>query len=117
MFDIGFMELVVLAIVAMLVVGPERLPEAARAAGKTVGKLKRFFSSIQKQIDQELRADELNKINQKIMDDTNGEIFAMNDAPAAEPPKKVDAPTPDIKSEPTQAAAKTTENHDNRKVQ
>lgn len=78
MFDIGFMELVVLGIVAMLVVGPDRLPETARAAGKMVGKAKRFFATIQTQIEQELRVDELNKLNKKIMDDTSGQSFSIN---------------------------------------
>lgn len=78
MFDIGFMELVVLGIVAMVVVGPERLPETARAAGKMVGKAKRFFGTIQTQIEQELRVDELNKLNKKIMDETSGQSFGIN---------------------------------------
>lgn len=121
MFDIGFMELVVLAIVAMLVVGPERLPEAARAAGKAVGKFKRFFSTIQKQIDQELRTDELNQLNKKIMDDTNGEIFSMNDGLPTGPVASSQSSTAASKVEPTPpetapTAAIVTEKDDNRKT-
>lgn len=121
MFDIGFMELVVLAIVAMLVVGPERLPEAARAAGKAVGKFKRFFSTIQKQIDQELRADELNQLNKKIMDDTNGEIFSMNDVPPTSTAAATQSTTAEAKAdatspEKTQTAAIVTEKDDNQKI-
>jgi len=75
MFDIGFMELLVLAIVGMVVIGPERLPSAARTVGKSVGKVKRFFNAMQRQIDQELKMEELNK---SIMEDTKTTVFPLN---------------------------------------
>jgi len=62
MFDIGFAELVLIAIVALLVIGPDRLPGVARTAGKWVGKMRGFVSSVKADIDQELAADELKKI-------------------------------------------------------
>jgi len=62
MFDIGFAELVLIAIVALLVIGPERLPRVARGAGLWVGKMRGFVSSVQSDINQELKADELKKI-------------------------------------------------------
>jgi len=62
MFDIGFAELVLIAIVALLVIGPERLPRVARTAGLWVGKMRGFVSSVQSDINQELKADELKKI-------------------------------------------------------
>jgi len=43
MFDMGFTELMLIGIVALVVIGPERLPGVARTAGKYVGRLKRFF--------------------------------------------------------------------------
>ncbi|WP_455234838.1 Sec-independent protein translocase protein TatB [Thiogranum longum] len=61
MFDIGFWELTVIAIVALLVVGPEKLPRVARSAGLWVGKARRFVSSVKADIDRELAADELKK--------------------------------------------------------
>ena len=67
MFDIGFLELLLVAIIAMVVIGPERLPGAARTVGQTIGKVRRFFNNIQRQIEQEVRLDELNK---KIMTET-----------------------------------------------
>lgn len=67
MFDIGFAELLVLAVIAMVVVGPERLPGLARTVGKTVGQARRFMTNIQNQIEQEVKLDELNK---KIMAET-----------------------------------------------
>ncbi|AJQ93110.1 Sec-independent protein translocase protein TatB [Gynuella sunshinyii] len=76
MFDIGFLELLLLAIIAMVVIGPERLPGAARSVGQTIGKVRRFFNSIQNQIEQEIRLEELNK---KIMAETKElEIKANN---------------------------------------
>ena len=62
MFDIGFFELILIAIVALLVIGPERLPHVARSAGLWVGKLRGFVGSVKADIDQELKADELKKI-------------------------------------------------------
>jgi sec-independent protein translocase protein TatB len=75
MFDVGFLELVLLAIIAMVVIGPERLPKAARTVGQTVGKVRRFFVSMQHQLDQEVRLDE---INRKIMEQTQGQEFTNN---------------------------------------
>ena len=62
MFDIGFFELILIGIVALLVIGPERLPGVARKAGLWVGKMRGFVSSVKEDIDQELKADELKRI-------------------------------------------------------
>jgi len=62
MFDIGFSELVLIAIVALLVIGPDRLPQVARTAGMWVGKMRGFVSSVKADIDSELATDELKKI-------------------------------------------------------
>ncbi|MCE8022637.1 MULTISPECIES: Sec-independent protein translocase protein TatB [Halomonadaceae] len=59
MFDIGFLELLILGIVGLLVLGPERLPKAARTAGLWVGKIKRTVSSMQREINSQLEAEEL----------------------------------------------------------
>ncbi len=61
MFDIGFWELAVIGVVALLVVGPEQLPRLARTAGLWVGRARRFVSSVKADIDRELAADELRK--------------------------------------------------------
>jgi sec-independent protein translocase protein TatB len=70
MFDIGFAELFVIFTIALLVLGPEKLPSAARAVGKNLGKAKRFFNNMQRQIDQEIRLEELNKKIMSQMDET-----------------------------------------------
>jgi len=62
MFDIGFWELALVGVVALLVLGPERLPKVARVAGMWVGKGRRFMSSVKGEIDRELKADELKRI-------------------------------------------------------
>lgn len=62
MFDAGLFELLLIGIVALLVVGPERLPHVAKVAGLWVGKGKRFLGSVQADIEKELKADELKRI-------------------------------------------------------
>jgi len=61
MFDVGFFELLLIGIVALLVIGPERLPKVARTAGMWFGRARRFVSSVKQDIEQEIRADELKK--------------------------------------------------------
>ena len=61
MFDIGFSELLLVGLVALLVFGPERLPGAARTAGLWVGRLKRSFSAIKTEVEREIGADEIRR--------------------------------------------------------
>ena len=65
MFDVGLLELLLVGIVALLVVGPERLPKLARTAGMWLGRGRRFISSVKEDIDRELKADELRAILEK----------------------------------------------------
>lgn len=65
MFDVGFLELLVVGVVALLVVGPERLPKLARSAGMWIGRGRRFISSVKQDIDREIKADELREILEK----------------------------------------------------
>jgi len=62
MFDVGFWELSIIAVVALLVIGPERLPKVARTAGHWIGRGRRFVASVKADIDQEIKADELKRI-------------------------------------------------------
>jgi sec-independent protein translocase protein TatB len=62
MFDIGFTEIIFIMVIALLVVGPERLPRIARTAGLWVGKLRGFVSSVKADIDKELATEELKKV-------------------------------------------------------
>jgi sec-independent protein translocase protein TatB len=61
MFDIGFLELAIIAVVGLIVIGPERLPEVARTVGTWVGRFRRFVTSVKADIDRELRQEELRK--------------------------------------------------------
>ncbi|WP_455198286.1 Sec-independent protein translocase protein TatB [Kaarinaea lacus] len=63
MFDIGFLELVIIAVVGLLVIGPERLPEVARTVGKWIGGARRLMNSVQAEINAEVnKADELKRL-------------------------------------------------------
>lgn len=62
MFDIGFWELVLIGVVALVVIGPEKLPGLARTAGMWVGKARRVIASTKADIEQEIKADELKRI-------------------------------------------------------
>ena len=59
MFDFGFFEILVIGVVGLLVLGPERLPRAARAVGLWVGKIKRTVSGMQREISAQLEAEDL----------------------------------------------------------
>jgi len=65
MFDVGFFELMLIGVVALLVVGPERLPKLARTAGMWLGKGKQMINSVKADIAQEMKAEELKKILEK----------------------------------------------------
>lgn len=76
MFDMGFTELALIGIVALVVIGPERLPGVARTAGKYFGRLKRFMTTIKADVEQELRADEL----RAILADQQKELNTLKDS-------------------------------------
>ncbi|MGE3978943.1 MAG: Sec-independent protein translocase protein TatB [Nitrospira sp.] len=59
MFDIGFLELVLVGIVALLVLGPERLPHAARMTGAFLGKLSRMMQSVRDEVEREVNIHEM----------------------------------------------------------
>ncbi|MDO6749277.1 Sec-independent protein translocase protein TatB, partial [Gilvimarinus sp. 1_MG-2023] len=59
MFDIGFLELVVVGVLGLLVLGPERLPKAARTVGLMIGRVRRTMSGFQDELERQVRADEL----------------------------------------------------------
>ncbi|MDB4002581.1 Sec-independent protein translocase protein TatB [Oceanospirillaceae bacterium] len=82
MFDIGFTELVLVAVIGLLILGPERMPVAVRTIGLWVGKIKRTVSGVQKEIQDELRIDEIrNKAdaNRKAIEGRMAELSAEAD--------------------------------------
>lgn len=61
MFEIGFTEMLLVGVVALLVLGPERLPKAASTAGRWIGQFKRGLNGIKQQMERELDAEQLRK--------------------------------------------------------
>ena len=64
MFDIGFSELVVVGVVALIVIGPERLPKVARTAGHLLGRFQRYAASVKSDISREMQMEELRKVGE-----------------------------------------------------
>jgi sec-independent protein translocase protein TatB len=105
MFDIGFPELVLIAVVALLVIGPERLPEALRTLGLWLGRMRRSFTAVKTEIEKEIGMDDVRRQlhNEAIMEEMKrieGEVRGTTESPAAEaqtkaaedsPPKKTSA--------------------------
>tara|TARA_R110002049_G_scaffold254878_2_gene430359 strand:- start:21 stop:323 length:303 start_codon:yes stop_codon:yes gene_type:complete len=87
-FDIGFWELLLIALVALVVVGPERLPKLIRVTGLWVGRANASVQSIRSEISRELRAEELKQALNKTVDVSD--INKMMDV----------EPKPEPKSEP-----------------
>lgn len=66
MFDIGFSELVVIALVGLIVIGPERMPKVARTVGHLLGRLQRYVSDVKADINREMQLDELKKLQAQV---------------------------------------------------
>ena len=73
MFDIGFSELVLTALVALVVFGPDKLPQAARTAGLWIGRFRRVLADTRREVERELGADEIRRQlhNEQIMKSLN----------------------------------------------
>ena len=126
MFDIGFTELVLVAVIGLLILGPERMPVAVRTIGLWVGKIKRTVSGVQKEIRDELRVDEIRKKadeNRKAIEGRMAELQAETDImeapevaiqenqPVKKPVKKVvkkavKKPTQDAEEKPAKKSVK-----------
>jgi sec-independent protein translocase protein TatB len=61
MFDVGFFELIIIGLVGLLVLGPDKLIQLARYAGRMLGKWRRQFADMKEEIDREIRVDEMRK--------------------------------------------------------
>lgn len=70
MFDIGFLEIIIIAVIALLVLGPERMPGAVRTVSLQLGRLRRSFNALRQEIEREVGADEIRRElhNQSILD-------------------------------------------------
>jgi sec-independent protein translocase protein TatB len=107
LFDVGFSELIVIAVIALVVIGPEKLPKVARAVGAITGRLQRYVNGIKADIEREMQMEELQKLQQEIRQSAS-EVQAgfkqaetelkdarqLMDSSAASQPSK--APNPDV---------------------
>lgn len=66
MFDIGFSELMVIGIVALIVIGPEKLPKVARTLGHLLGRAQRYVNDVKSDINREIQLDELKKLQSEV---------------------------------------------------
>lgn len=86
MFDIGFLEIALVAVLALLILGPERLPGAARTAGLFIGKIRRTVTNFQDDLERHARTEEL---REKLKDPY---ATFMDDSSSSDSIKKSDAP-------------------------
>ena len=112
MFDIGFSELLLVGIIALLVLGPERLPQAARTAGLWVGRLRATVQRFTADVDRELKAEELRQTLREEarrlaepVEALHRDVTAGTDlAPAAKGQADASTPTPSPEPNTTRAA-------------
>ena len=65
MFDVGISELLVIGVVALVVIGPERLPTVARTVGALLGRAQRYFNEVKSEVSRELQLDELKRMREQ----------------------------------------------------
>ncbi|MGH8729035.1 MAG: Sec-independent protein translocase protein TatB [Burkholderiales bacterium] len=66
MFDLGFAEMLVIAIVALIVIGPQRLPKAARTLGAFLGRMQRYVADVKADVEREMELEELRKFKSNV---------------------------------------------------
>jgi sec-independent protein translocase protein TatB len=123
MFDVGFSELVVIALVALIVIGPERLPKVARTVGHLLGRLQRYVNEVKADVNREMQLDEIKKLQAQLAEQAKAmessvthEIreteAALNRSIAAPTPEPATAsaaatPPPALAEAPAAAASET----------
>jgi sec-independent protein translocase protein TatB len=122
MFDVSLSELMVIGVVALIVIGPERLPKVARTAGVLLGRLQRYVSDVKSDINREMQLDELKKLQQQVTEQVRSVETSVNHEmreiessvtpsiapPAGESPTSAVPPAPTFEAlnEPEPAPAK-----------
>ena len=97
MFDVGFSELVLIAVVAMIVIGPERLPKVARTAGALLGRMQRYVNSVKSEVEREMQFEDLKKLQQEIQAQSKqveNSILAPSATPQAQTELQLEDPKP-----------------------
>lgn len=83
MFDVSFSELMLIGVIALIVIGPERLPKVARTIGHLVGRAQRYVSDVKTDIQREMDLDELNNLKGQMEEAANSVKSSMRDASAS----------------------------------
>lgn len=109
MFDIGFPEFFIAALVALLVLGPERLPGALRTLGLWIGRLRRSYYNVKTEVEREIGMDEVRRQlhNEQVMEDirrVEREVQALGQDAVADPAAEAAAPAADAAASPSPAA-------------
>ena len=116
MFDIGFQELMLIMVVALLVIGPERMPSVARKAGLWFGKVRRFVGSVKEDIDREFAHDELKRVIQDQKDSIGLHEIIEETKDVMEEAKQEylvsSTDSPEQKTESLESPADDTDKHD-----
>ena len=68
MFDVGFSEMLMIGIVALVVIGPERLPKVARTVGLLLGRMRRYVSDVKADLNREMQLEELKQLRDEMQD-------------------------------------------------
>jgi sec-independent protein translocase protein TatB len=79
MFDIGFSELLLIAVVALVVIGPEKLPRVARTVGHLLGRMQRYVNDVKADINREMALDDLRKLQASMQDTMQSVEQSVND--------------------------------------
>lgn len=79
MFDIGFSELMVIAVVALIVIGPEKLPKVARTVGHLFGRMQRYVNDVKADISREMALDDLRKLQASMQETAQSLEQSVND--------------------------------------
>jgi sec-independent protein translocase protein TatB len=108
MFDVGFSELVVIALVALIVIGPERLPRVARTAGALLGRLQRYVNDVKADINREMQLEDLKKIQQQVTDEAKAFEQTVNERMHAIESSLNQSIAQDVADKPEQSAEATT---------
>ncbi|CAB3663554.1 Sec-independent protein translocase protein TatB [Achromobacter pestifer] len=83
MFDVSLTELMVIGVVALIVIGPERLPKVARTVGHLLGRAQRYVNDVKSDIQREIEIDELRKFKSEMEDAAQGVQQSLNDTHAS----------------------------------
>ncbi len=79
MFDVGFTELMVIALVGLIVIGPERLPKVARTVGHLLGRLQRYVGDVKSDISREMQLEDLKKLQAQVQEQARDLDRQIND--------------------------------------